>query len=266
MRSVFALIRGKIRNAFRYRHFFKTIVFKEFKVRYAQSYLGMLWLVLEPLFMVLTLSYVFAVVGRAARHGHPFPLYFYSGLLPWNFFLGSFLSGTNAFVMDKNLISKVYFPREISILKQVAVNFIDYLFANVAFIVVLLVYDYTPSWHLLYVPVLLLLTGLFVYNLTLFTSSISVFVRDIKIVVQTLGKLWFWFTPILFWYPFSGKTKILYFVNPMAGIISGFRLTILEAQPPNIAQLYSIFGYTLLFIVVGTLVFKRLEKEFVDVL
>jgi lipopolysaccharide transport system permease protein len=266
MKSLFALIRGKIRNALKYRHFFKTIVFKEFKVRYAQSYLGMLWLVLEPLFMVLTLSYVFAVVGRAARHGHPFPLFFYSGLLPWTFFISSFMTGTNAFIMDKKLITKIYFPREISILKQIAINFIDYLFANVAFIVVLIVYDYTPTWFLLYVPVLLLITTLFVYNLTLFTSSISVFVRDIRIVVQTLGKLWFWFTPVLFWYPFSGQTKILYYVNPMAGVISGFRLSILEGKPPEIAQLYSVFGYTLFFIVAGTLVFKKLEKEFVDVL
>lgn len=259
-------LRKKIANALKYRHFFSTIVIKEFKVRYAQSYLGMSWLVFEPLLLVLTLSYIFTLIGRKARGGHPFPMFFYSGLLSWNFFISTFVQGANAFIKDAALIKKVYFPREISVLKTVTVNFIDYLFANIAFIVIMIIYNYSPNWYYLYIPVLLCLQALFAYGIALFFASISVYVRDIRIIVTTLSKVWFWFTPIIFHYPFEGRTKILYYVNPMAGIISNFRTVILDASPPIFKQLYSICAATVLLLIVSATVFKHLEKEFVDVL
>ena len=259
-------VKRKIKNIFRYRHFIATIIKKEFKIRYAQSYLGMSWLVLEPFFLVMTLSYIFTVIGRTARGGHPFPLFFYSGLLPWRYFVSCLTQGTSAFISDAALIKKIYFPREISLLKTIGVCLVDYLFANVAFIVLLIIFKYPPNWNYLYIPVLLILETVFVYSLTLFTASISVFVRDVRIVVNTLSSIWFWLTPIIFHYPFSGRTKILYYVNPMAGIISNFRSTILDNQAPVIEQLYSVFCYIVVFSLAGWLVFKKLEKEFVDVL
>lgn len=256
----------KIKNIFKYRHFIATIIKKEFKVRYAQSYLGLTWLVLEPLLLVMTLSYIFSVIGRTSRGGHPFSLFFYSGLLPWQYFTKCFTTGTSAFINDADLIKKIYYPREISIVKNIAVSFIDYLFANVAFIILLMIHKYPPNWNYFYIPILLILETLFAYSITLLTASISVFIKDIIIIVNTLTNVWFFLTPILFHYPFSGRTKILYYVNPMSGIISNFRITILENKAPVIEQLYSILGYTLVFMITGLLVFKKLEKEFVDVL
>lgn len=250
----------------RYRHFIFTIVVKEFKVRYAQSYLGMAWLVLEPLLLVLTLSYIFVLIGRIASGGHPFPVFFYSGLLSWNYFLGSFTEGTNSFIRDAALIKKIYYPREISIIKTIAVHFIDFLFANIAFIIILIVYKYTPNWNYFYLIVLLILQTTFVYSLSLLTATISVYIKDIQILVNTIAKLWFWFTPIIFHYPFSGRTKILYFVNPMAGIISNYRVIILDNNPIYIEQLYSIFGYIFILTILSSLLFKRFKKGFVDVL
>jgi len=256
----------KIKNAVRYRHFIFTIVIKEFKVRYAQSYLGMTWLVLEPLFLVLTLSYIFVIIGRTASGGHPFPVFFYSALLPWNYFLSSFTEGTNSFIRDAALIKKIYYPREISIIKTIAVNFIDFLFANIAFIIILIIYKYRPNWNYFYLIVLLILQTGFVYSLSLFTATISVYIKDFQILVNTLAKLWFWFTPIIFHYPFSGRTKILYFINPMAGIISNYRIVILDNHPLYIEQLYSIFVYTFMLTIVSSLLFKRFKRGFVDVL
>ena len=256
----------KLQHAYNYRHFFITIVKKEFKVRYAQSYLGITWIVLEPLFLVLTLSFIFTAIGRKAPGGHPFALYFYSGLLPWNYFISSFVQGTNVFVKDANLIKKIFYPREISVSINVAVNFIDFGFANIAFIVLLIIYQISPNWNYLYLPILLLLQTLFAYSLSLVFGSINVFVRDIGIIVKTLRTLWFWFTPIIFDYPFSGRTKFLYYVNPMAGIIKNYRNIILDNTPPVIQQLLSVTIAIVVFFIVGIIIFKRLEKEFVDVL
>jgi lipopolysaccharide transport system permease protein len=260
------VIRSKINNVVRYWPFFSTIVKKDFKIRYAQSYLGMTWLIFEPLLLVLTISYIFTVIGRKARGGHPFPVFFYSGLLAWNYFITTLNQGTSAFITDANLLKKIYFPKEISIFKNIAIHFIDFLFANVAFLVIMIIYKYTPNWNYLYLPILLILETLFVYSLTLLFASINVYVRDIKIIVSTLCRVWFWFTPIIFHYPFSGRTKIIYYVNPMAGIINNFRWIILDNQPPVIEQLYSIFIFTSVLLVISTLVFKKLEREFVDVL
>jgi len=260
------MIKQKFKNFLRYRYFITTVIGKEFKVRYAQSYLGMAWLVLEPLFLVMTLSYIFTVIGRTSGGGHPFPLFFFSGLLPWNYFIRCFNSGTNSFIFDADLIKKIYYPREISIFKHIGVGFIDYLFANVSFIVLLIVFNYSINWYYLYIPVLLLLETVFLYCITLLTASLNVYVRDVGIIVNTLSGIWFWFTPIIFHYPFSGRSKILYYINPMAGIISNFRTIILENQAPIFVQLYSIVGYTIVFALIGWVAFHKLEKEFVDVL
>lgn len=259
-------LKYKIKNALKYRPFIATIIKKEFKIRYSQSYLGMAWLVFEPFFLVMTLSYIFTAIGRTSRGGHPFPLFFYSGLLPWQYFISSFTKGTNAFIQDADLIKKIYYPREISLIKNIGVSFIDYLFANVAFIVLLIIFRYPPNCNYFFIPILLILETVFAYSITLFTASISVFVRDLRIIVNTLSRLWFWVTPVIFQYPFSGPTKILYYINPMSGIISNFRRIILDNKAPVIEQLYSICGYIIIFAIAGWLVFKRLEKEFVDVL
>jgi lipopolysaccharide transport system permease protein len=259
-------IKNKVKNIVKYWPFFSTIVKKDFKIRYAQSYLGMTWLIFEPLLLVLTLSYIFTLIGRKARGGHPFPMFFYSGLLVWNYFIKTLNQGTSAFINDANLIKKIYFPKEISIFKNIAVNFIDYLFANVAFVVIMVIYKYTPNWNYLYLPLLLILETLFVYSLTLLLASINVYVRDIKIIVNALSRIWFWFTPIIFHYPFSGRTKIIYYANPMSGIVNNFREVILSNKPPIIEQLYSAFIFTTVLLIISTIVFKKLEREFVDVL
>jgi len=256
----------KIKNAIKYRHFLSSLVFKQFKVRYAQSYLSMTWLVLEPLLLVLTLSYIFTAIGRKAPGGHPFPIFFYSGLLPWNYFVNSLVQGTTSFISDSSLIKKIYYPRELSVVKTIAVNFIDFLFANVAFIVILIIYNYSVNWNFFYIPVLLILQTTFVYGLALIFASMNVFVRDIGIIVNTLRTLWFWATPIIFYYPYAGKTKFLYYVNPMTGIIVNYRIIIMDGNPPVIKYLYSVLVASFILIILSSIVFKRLEREFVDVL
>ena len=136
----------------------------------------------------------------------------------------------------------------------------------IGIIVILILYGYSVNWYYLYIPVLLILQSIFVYGLSLLFASMNVFVRDIGIIVNTLRTLWFWVTPIIFQYPYDGKTKILYYINPMTGIIVNYRLIIMDGNPPIFKYLYSIIIASFILIVLSSLVFKRLEKDFVDVL
>jgi len=255
-----------IGQLYQYRHFILALVQKEFKVRYTQSYLGLAWLVLEPLLLVITLSTIFTLLGRGGRSGAPFPVFFYSGLLAWQFFSNSVSQAGGIFLKDKYLVQKVAYPREISIFKNIIVNFIDFLFASVAFVFVLIFYSWSINWNYLFIPVLLLLQACFAVSLMFLVSSVNVYIRDVGILTKTVMSIWFWFTPIIFQFPYEGRTKILYFLNPMCGVINGYREIVIFNRLPPAEHFYSIVFASFIFMGIGYFSFKRLERNFVDVL
>jgi lipopolysaccharide transport system permease protein len=257
---------SRIRQLYQYRHFFWSLVTKEFKVRYTQSFLGLSWMVLEPLLLVVTLTTIFTLIDRKGPEGVPFAVFFYSGLLAWNLFSRSFTGGTNAFLSDKGLMQKIPFPREISILKNYSIQFVEFLFANIAFVAVLVWYQVAPNWNWLYLPALLILQLIFILGLTFLTGSLNVYLRDVGVLSKTLASIWFWFSGVIFYFPPEGQTKILYYVNPLTGIISGFRDVILFDRPPVLEHLYSIMIANVIFLTLGYYVFRKLERNFIDVI
>ena len=256
----------RIQQIWDYRIFLSSIVGKEFKVRYSQSVLGVAWLVVEPLLLVLTLSTIFTLIGRTGPGGAPFPVFFYAGLLPWQIFASALSKGTTCFVSDKSLMHKIPFPKEISVVKALATYYIDFLFACISFVGVLIFFRYAPNLNYLYIPLLLLLIGLLAAGLMFLLGTIHVYIRDIGILAKTLTTVWFWFTPIIFYYPFEGPTEFLYYVNPMAGIIYGFRNIILFNQPPIPIMLISSLVWISVMFIVGYWLFRRHERTFADVI
>src|SRR5690606_5991700 len=123
----------------------------------------------------------------------------------------------------RGLLQKIPYPREITILKSWIIYFIEFLFSGIAFLAILALYQHPPNWHWVYLPPLLVLVFFFSIGVMFATASVHVYIRDVGILMRTLSNVWFWFTPIIFDFPFSGMTKILYYINPMVGIVKGFR-------------------------------------------
>ncbi len=249
----------------RYRPFLVSLVKKEFKVRYTQSILGSLWMIIEPLLLVLTLSAIFTMLGRKDRDHVAFPIFFYAGLLPWNLFKAALVSGAQAFIKDKSLMQKIRYPKEITIFKSWMIYFIEFLFSSVAFFVILAIYWHPLNIYWLYLPLLIILIGTLSIGIMFFTASLNIYVRDVGILLKTLGTVWFWFSPIIFDFPYNDSTKALFILNPMVGIIKGFRSIIVHGEAPNFTYLLPAFIFAILALIIGYLTFRKVEKGFVDV-
>lgn len=257
---------SRLQEIIKFKAYLWMAIQKDFKNRYRQSFLGVAWIVIEPLMLVLTFSTVFWLLGRKGPEGVPFPIYFYSGVLGWQLFVSSLNKGAGIFVSEKNIITKVHFPKEISILKNHCVFLIDFFVASLAFAGLLLAYGYFPNEHYVWLPVLLLLQLIFGVGISFLLSTYHVFLRDVGILTKAISSVWFWFTPIIFQFPFEGKTKIIYYVNPMAGIIAGYHNIFAFGRAPNPEMLISVMIAGPIVLTVGYLSFRRLERYFADVI
>lgn len=259
------VMKQKLFRLFEYRFFLDVLVKKEFKIRYSQSVLGMSWLIIEPLITVLTFSVIFTLIGRKGPHGAPFPVFFYSGLVIWNFFNSCLTSGVKSFINDQALWTKLDFPRAIIIIKNIVVYCTDMILALIPVVPIFLYYGYFPNIKYLILIPLFGLVAIFGLGIMLLFASLNVYFRDIGILVRTLSTIWFWFTPIIFHFPEEGVIKLLYYINPMAGVVITFRKIILLNEFPEWSYLISILSCSILFFIVGYLSYKRLQRGFADV-
>lgn len=248
------------------REFLFAIVATQIRLRYAQSFLGLLWMIIQPLLLVGTLSAVFVILGRKGIKEAPYPIYFYSALLPFNLFKSALVDGTSTFVSETSLLTKIAFRREIIIFKNCCLYFVDFLLANVAFVVIMAVYRYPPNQYWIYLPLILSLVLMLSLGVMFLFASLNVFIRDIAQFLHALGSILFWFTPVVFNYENVGKGRILYWLNPMAGVVKCFREIIVSKQPPSLEYLRTILIAAPLFLIVGYFTFRKLERGFVDVI
>lgn len=255
-----------------YKTFLTELIKKEFKVRYSLSYLGLLWIILEPLITVVVLSLVFTYIGRVGKEGIPFPVFYYSAILLWRMFSACLTTGPKIFIKNKDLISKIRYPKWLSVVSEQGVHLFDFLFANIAFIPVFMFYafnqGYYITWWYLLLPILMFMTLALSFGIHLILGSINVYIRDIEKLTGVIATVWFFATPIIFYYPFAGNTKIFYYINPMAGIINTFREIIINgvSRGFDFSQLYAAGAGIIVFNVFGVLVYKKLHRNFVDVL
>ena len=256
----------RINDLKKYRYFLFQIIKTKFTVRYAQSYLGVIWVVLEPMLLVITLSVIFSVIGRRGLPGVPFPLYFYSGILLWRIFSESLTIGTKTFIEDKVLLRKIPYPRWLSLVSRLAVIFLDFLFANVAFIVLLVYFRVRPNGAWLWLPVVVGMQLFISFSVMLSFATINVYVRDVGRVSGILATIWFFFSGIIFYFPYTGRTKIIYYINPIVGIIESYRRILLFGRAPMLEQLYCAIAASVLLFIVGVVIYKRYSRNFLDVM
>jgi len=248
-----------------YRELLFFLIWREVKVRYKQTVLGVLWAVIQPFLMMVIFTLFFGRFIEVSSEGIPYPLFSYSALLPWMLFTESVNRSISSLVQDTNLLKKIYFPRLIMPLAGVLSPLVDFAFAFFVFAIMMFYFGFIPSARILLLPVFLLLSLLTALSVGLWLSALNVQYRDIRYAVPFLLQFWFFCSPVVYSSASLPKSwQLFYSLNPMVGVIEGFRWCLLGGRPPS-ALLFISITIVLLILVSGGFYFRRMEKTFADV-
>jgi lipopolysaccharide transport system permease protein len=240
-------------------------MWRDVKVRYKQTLLGAAWAVIQPLFAMAIFTLFFGRLAGVPSDGIPYPIFAYAGLLPWMFFSNAVTNSGNSLVGSSNLITKVYFPRMIIPAAAVGAGLIDFAIALLILVVLMIYYGIAVSVNLLMFPVLVALTILLALGVGMLMSGLNVKYRDVRHALPFLIQLWMFATPIV--YPASlvpGKWRLAYALNPLTGIIEGYRCS-LFGRTFDWSSLATSAGITLAILIYSAYSFRRMEKSFADV-
>jgi lipopolysaccharide transport system permease protein len=250
-----------------YFELFMNLTRREVKGRYSQSLFGAAWAIAQPLAMMAVFTLVFAKLGQMPSDGAPYPLFAFAALVPWFFFSNSVVSGTASLVTYRNIVTKTYFPREIVPLAQVGSRLVDLAAASGLFILFLIYYRVGASPWTALVPLFVVMLILFTLGVTLATSALNVFYRDVTPVVQIGLQLWLYLTPVA--YPLSavsGRYRAFFLANPLTGVVEGLRAVLIFGREPD----WGVVGISAALIVVifvsALVLFKKTDKYFADVI
>lgn len=250
-----------------YRELIGFFVWKEIKVRYKQTILGIAWAIIQPFFTMVIFSIFLGRLARVDSDGLPYPIFSYAALVPWTFFANGMTNASNSLIVNANMIKKIYFPRVTLPISMVAASLIDFVLAFLVLIGMMLYYGYLPTMNVLWLPLLLLLTIVVALGVSLWLSALNVRFRDVRYTIPFITQAWFFLTPIA--YPTSlldEPWKTIYGLNPMVGVVEGFRWALLgtETAPGPILIVSSIAALAIL--VSGLYYFRRMEKTFADLI
>jgi lipopolysaccharide transport system permease protein len=255
----------KIKDLWEYRELLYFLVWRDIKVRYKQTALGVLWAIIQPVMTMLVFSIFFGKLAKLSSDGIPYPIFSFAALVPWTLFSNGLTQATNSLVASSNLIKKVYFPRLIIPIATVLAGVIDFLLAFAVLLVLMLYYGITPTINTLWLPLFLLLTIITSLAVSLWLSALNVEYRDIKYVIPFLTQIWLFATPIAYSSTLLPEPwRTVYGFNPMVGVVEGFRWALLGTDtPPGMMALASSVA-ALLLLFSGAFYFRRMEKTFAD--
>lgn len=249
-----------------YRDLFRFLVWRQVKVRYAQSSIGIGWAIIQPVFSMLLFTVVFGNLARVGSDGAPYALFSFAALLPWTYFSNALTEGVNSLVSEANMIRKVYFPRILLPLSSVVAKLLDFVIGSACFAVLLVVYRYPPSWQIVFLPLLVLLMMATAAGVSIWLTALAVQYRDVKHAMTFIVQLAMYASPVV--YPASlipDRYRPVFAMNPMVGVIEGFRSALLGTQSMPWG-LIAIGGFVAgVMLLTGLLFFRSKEKVFADV-
>ncbi|MBT3878934.1 MAG: ABC transporter permease [Candidatus Scalindua sp.] len=257
----------RLRDLWEYRELLYFLTWRDIKVRYKQTVLGATWAIIQPFFTMVVFSLFFGRLAKIPSDGIPYPLFAFAALVPWTFFANGLSQSSNSLVGSAELITKVYFPRLIIPVASILSGLLDFVIAFAVFILMAIYYGIYPSMSIVLLPFLLLLGFTTALGVGLWLSALNVRFRDVRYVIPFLTQFWLFATPIA--YPsslLSEPWKTIYGINPMVGVVEGFRWALLgtETAPGAMIIVSSLVAVCLL--VSGVFYFKRVEKYFADVI
>jgi lipopolysaccharide transport system permease protein len=255
----------KLIELWAYRDLVYFFIWRDLKVRYKQTVLGASWAIIQPFFTMVIFSLFFGRLAQVPSDDIPYPIFSYSALVPWTFFANGLMQASNILVLNANMLKKIYFPRLTLPVATVLAGLVDFLLAFTILIVMMLYYGIYPTINVIWLPALLLMALFTSMGVSLWLSAMNVQFRDVKYMIPFITQAWLFLTPIA--YPSSlldEPWRTIYGLNPMAGVVEGFRWALLGAPAPGpIILLSSLISIVLL--VSGVYYFRRMERTFADV-
>lgn len=251
----------------RYRELLVVLIFRDIQVLYKQAALGVAWAVVQPLFAVFIFTVIFGHFAKMPSDGIPYPIFAFAAVLPWTYFAEAVRRSALGLIDNKDLVQKVYFPRLIIPLAGVTAPLLDFLIAFVILLGVMIWYGVMPSWRLLAVPPLLVIAMFLALAIGLWLGPINVRFRDVNHTLPFMLQVWMYATPIV--YPISVIPKewqLLFSVNPMVGVIEGFRWAVFDKGNPNVIAIGISFAVIALLLIGGLIFFRRMEQSFADLI
>lgn len=254
-----------LKDLWNYRELIFFFTWRDLKVRYKQTLLGASWAILQPFLTMVVFSVFFGGLAKVPSDGVPYPIFSFTALLPWTLFSKAMQDASRSLVASANIISKVYFPRLILPLSSVLAGVVDFLIAFAVLLVMMLFYGISPTANIWTLPLFILLALITAIGVGLWLSALNVMYRDVGYVIPFLTQFWMYLTPIV--YPASmipEQWKFVYALNPLTGVVEGFRWAILgTGEGPGISLLISA-SIALLLTISGLFYFRRMERKFAD--
>jgi lipopolysaccharide transport system permease protein len=254
------------KDIWRFRELFYILSWRDIKVRYKQTVIGAAWSLLRPLLTMIVFTFVFGKVAKLPSESNaPYAIMVFAALLPWQFFSSSLSEASNSLIGNTNLITKVYFPRLIIPASAVITSFVDFGIAFILMLLLMVGYQYVPSWQIIFLPVFLMLAFAASFGVSLYLTALNVKYRDFRHIVPFIVQFGLYISPV----GFSSnivpeKWRLLYACNPMVGVIDGFRWSILgETNFPSTTLALS-GSVTILFLIGGIWYFRKTERSFAD--
>jgi lipopolysaccharide transport system permease protein len=257
--------RLKLYDLWRYRALLYFLTWRDIKVRYKQTALGASWAILQPALTMIIFTVIFGHFAKIPSDGSPYPIFAYAALLPWTLFAYALVQSSSSLVENANLISKVYFPRLVVPIAASLAGLIDFALAFLLLIGLMAFYGINPTVSLLLLPLFVILAMTSALAVGIWLSALNVQYRDVRYVVPFLTQVWLYATPVA--YPASivhGHFRVILAVNPMTGVVEGFRWAILGSSGVDIVSIFISSCVAVIAFVAGLFYFRRVEQRFAD--
>jgi len=259
------LVPLNLRDLWAYRNLLYFLCWRDIKVRYKQTFLGASWALLQPVLNMIIFTVIFGNLAHLKSEGVPYPVFSYTALLPWTFFAYAMTQSANSLVNSAYLVSKVYLPRLIIPIASAMAGLVDFALAFLVLIGLMIYYHIAPTIALFLLPLFLLLAMLAALAVGIGLSALNVQYRDVRYVVPFLSQVWMYATPVVYASSLAtGKLHVILSLNPMTGVVEGFRWALLGRQGLDIGALTLSAAATILVLVASLYYFRRVEQQFAD--
>jgi len=258
-----------LRELWAYRELLYFLTWRDILVRYKQAVMGVAWAILQPLLTMVVFTVVFnkALGIKSPSSDVPYAVFSFTGLLPWNFFAGALTRSGVSLVGNSNLLTKVYFPRLVIPISAVLGGLVDLGISFLVLLALMAGYGIAPTWHMVFLPLFVLLAFAMAVAVSLWLSAMNVLYRDVQYIIPFLVQLWMFVSPVI--YPITsipaGPLRVAFALNPMTGVIGGFRWALLGQQFPPGGYLWISLAVVVVVLLSGIVYFKRMERVFADV-
>lgn len=256
------------RDLWRYRELFYFLSWRDILVRYKQTAIGIAWALIRPFLTMVVFTVVFGNIAKLPSEGVPYPILVFAAMLPWQFFANSLSESSNSLITNANLISKVYFPRLIVPTSAVIVSFVDFMISGMILLGLMAWYNFVPSWRILTLPLFILVAFAAAMGAGLWLASLNVQYRDFRYIVPFIVQFGLYVSPVGFSSSvIPEKWRLLYSLNPMVGVIDGFRWAILGGESRLYWPGFTLsVGLVVLLLISGIGYFRKMERTFADVI